>query len=80
MQQDVGLAGGEVAHNSAGCVDAAGGLGGGACREVNGAGVDGGEDGSQDGDAGEAAEFVGDRLDGGGHAGALRRGAADDRD
>src|SRR5580700_10231382 len=55
VQQGVGLAGGEVACGGAGFVDAAGGPGGGGCGEVDRVGVAGGEDGSQDGDAGEAA-------------------------
>ena len=55
VQQSVGLAGGEVACGGAGLVDAAGGSGGGGCREPDRACVDGGEDGPQDGDAGEAA-------------------------
>ena len=54
-QEGVGLAGGEVACGGAGFVDAAGGLGGSGCGEVDRVGVDGGEDGSQDGDAGKAA-------------------------
>jgi hypothetical protein len=45
---------------AAGLVDAAGGAGGGGCGEVDRACVDGGEDGSQDGDADEAAYLVGD--------------------
>src|SRR5580704_17833211 len=55
VQQGAGLAGGEVACGGAGLVDAAADGGGGGYGEVDRVGVDGGEDGSQDGDAGEAA-------------------------
>src|ERR1700722_4527310 len=47
--------GGGLAGGGGGLFDAAGGAGGGGCGEADRAGVDGGEDGSQDGDAGEAA-------------------------